>query len=74
MSSITQERLTHTDGCVGVKLDDACAPVRGAWNQPSGWLVQDAEEQLKAEFGEEPPWCRVHERAWKIRQNELELT
>lgn len=60
---------THTDYC-----DEEC-DVEGweqprHWNQPPGGYVRIAEEQLEEEGGDGAPWCRVHERAWGIIEEE----
>jgi hypothetical protein len=60
--------ITHTDGCVHHPMydgGDECEPIEGVWMQPLGIYVDDANGEL-----EDAPWCRVHQRAWELQEED----
>lgn len=60
--------ITHIDGCAQRPFRDAdCEPDDGtAWEQPQGWYVDEATDEL----GDEAPWCRIRQRAWELQHDD----
>lgn len=59
--------ITHSNDCVHEPFyggDAPCESRTGAWNQPPGSYVGEAE----FEYGDDAPWCRIHARAWELAE------
>lgn len=61
--------VTHAEDCIRPPYysgDEECEPNIGQWCQPPDWAVTEARLLLD----DDAPWCRIHEMAWEIEEEE----